>query len=113
MTAERQTIVVSISAQDLPGTQHVLGQGLRKEITDNGMLGVANNTGILELVINDHPAIRMVIREDRMHHAVIDVTDLTARKHLGTVDIELYGLVPPRRTPEPKRERRFDGPLGS
>lgn len=107
MAEPRQTIVVAIDAQDIPGTQHELGVGKRREITPAGMLGVANNTGILELMVSGHSALRMRIFEDRMGHAVIEVTDLTARKVLGTVDIELYGLVPPRMAPEPKRERRF------
>lgn len=111
MAEPRQTITVSIDAQDLPGTQHVLGTGKRTEITPEGMLGVANNTGVLELLINDHPALRMTILEDKMGHAVIQVYDVTHHVLLGVVDIELYGLVPPRRTPAPKRERRFGGDL--
>ncbi|QWY80157.1 hypothetical protein SEA_GRASSBOY_78 [Microbacterium phage Grassboy] len=111
MTEPRQTITVSIDAQDLPGTQHVLGTGKRAEITSAGMLGVANNTGVLDLLVNDHTAVRMVIHEDKLGHAVIQVYDMTQQKVVGVVDIELYGLVPPRRTPAPKRERRFgDGP---
>ncbi|UVG34443.1 hypothetical protein SEA_GAZEBO_74 [Microbacterium phage Gazebo] len=107
MAEPRQTITVSIDAQDLPGTQHVLGTGKRAEITPAGMLGVANNTGVLDLLVNDHTAVRMVIREDKFGHAVIQVHDMTQQKMVGVVDIELYGLVPPRRTPAPRRERRF------
>lgn len=114
MAESRQTITVSIDAQDLPGTQHVLGTGKRAEITPAGMLGVANNTGVLDLLINDHTAIRMVIHEDKVGHAVIQVYDMTQQKVMGIVDIELYGFVPPRRTPAPKRERRFGGdPYGT
>ncbi|WKW84943.1 hypothetical protein SEA_SALLYK_77 [Microbacterium phage SallyK] len=111
MAEPRQTITVSIDAQDLPGTQHVLGTGKRAEITSAGMLGVANNTGMLDLLINDRSAVHMRIVEDKMGHAVIVVVDATRNVILGVVDIELYDLVPPRRTPTPKRERRFgDGP---
>ncbi|QIG59083.1 hypothetical protein SEA_SADLAD_76 [Microbacterium phage SadLad] len=107
MAEPRQGIAISIDAQDLPGTQHVLGIGMRKEITPAGMLGVANNTGLLELLVNGHGAVRMRIHEDKVGHAVIEVTDTTRNVVLGVVDIELYGLVPPRREPAPKRERRF------
>lgn len=107
MAEPRQTITVAINAQDLPGTQHELGRGLRKEITPAGMLGVANNTGIIELMISGHVAVRMVIAEDKVGHAVIHVHDMTQQKPMGVVDIEVFGLVPPRRAPEPKRERRF------
>lgn len=107
MTAARQTITVSLNAQDLPGMQHVVGEGKRREITPDGMLGVANHTGVLELMLNDHVAIRMRIFEDRMGHAVIQVDDATRNVALGIVDVELYGLVPPRMDAKPKRERRF------
>lgn len=107
MVEPRQTITVSLNAQDIPGMQHMIGEGLRKEITPLGMLGVANNTGIIELMLNNHVAVRMVIAEDKVGHAVIQVHDMTQQKQMGVVDIELYGLVPPRRAPEPKRERRF------
>lgn len=114
MPEPRQTITVSINAQDLPGTQHVVGEGKRSEITPAGMLGVANNTGVIELMINNHIAVRMVIAEDRVGHAVIHVHDMTQQKPMGVVDIEVFGLVPPRRGPVEKRERRFgDTPLGS
>lgn len=112
MAEPRQTITISIDAQDLPGTQHVLGTGKRAEITPQGMLGVANNTGMLDLLVNDHTAIRMVIHEDKVGHAVIQVYDMTQQKVLGIVDIEVFGLVPPRRRPEPKRERRFGDVAG-
>lgn len=113
MTVARQTITVAIDAQDLPGTQHVVGSGLRKEITPAGMLGVANNTGVIELLISGHSAVRMRIVEDKMGHAVIVVEDTTRNTYLGTVDIELYGLVPPRRDAAPKKDRRFGGDLGT
>lgn len=113
MAEPRQTITVSLNAQDIPGMQHVIGEGKRSEITEFGMLGVANHTGIVELMINNHVAIRLLIHEDKVGHAVIDVYDTTRNTRLGVVDIELYGLVPPRRTPEPKRERRFGDGYGS
>lgn len=109
MSEPRQTITVAINAQDLPGTQHVLGTGLRKEITPAGMLGVANNTGIIELMVSGHVAIRMVIAEDRVGHAVIHVHDMTQQKPMGVVDIEVFGLVPPRRDAQPRKDRRFGG----
>lgn len=111
--AERQTIEVSIDAQNLPGTQHSLGVTKRREITAVGALGVANHTGILQLLINQHPAIRFELYEDPMRHAVIRVVDATRDVVLGTVDIELYGLVPPRMEAPEKKERRFGDDFGS
>jgi len=107
MAEPRQTIVVAIDAQDIPGTQHELGVTKRKEITPAGALGIANHTGILELMVGGHSAVRLRLYEDKVGHAVVEVTDLTRQVVLGVVDVELYGLVPPRRAPEPKRERRF------
>lgn len=112
MPEPRATITLAIDAQDLPGMQHELGVTKRREITPDGALGVANNTGIVELMVNGHPAVRLRLFEDKVGHAVIEVTDLTARTPLGVVDVELYGLVPPRRAPEPKRERRFGDGYG-
>ncbi|QNJ55575.1 hypothetical protein SEA_PHINKY_84 [Microbacterium phage Phinky] len=113
MAEPRQTITISIDAQDLPGTQHVLGEGKRSEITPAGMLGVANNTGMLELLINGHSAVRLSIVEDRYGHGVIQVHDTTRNVPLGVVDIELYGLVPPRRNAQPRKDRRFGQGFGT
>lgn len=113
MTEPRQTIAVAIDAQDLPGTQHELGVTRRKEITAAGALGIANHTGILQLLVGGLPAVQLRLFEDKVGHAVIEVTDVTRHVVLGIVDVELYGLVPPRREPAPKRERRFgDTPYG-
>ena len=106
---DRQTIQVSVDVQDLPGTQHVLGETKRREITPEGALGVANHTGIVELLLNDKPAVRLHLREDKMGHAIIEVTDVPANIKLGVVDVELYSLVPPRMGSKIRRERRFDG----
>lgn len=113
MAEPRQTITVSIDTQDIPGTQHVLGEGKRSEITPAGMLGVANNTGMFDLLINGHSAVRMVIHEDKVGHAVIQVYDMTQQKVLGAVDIELYGLVPPRRNAQPRKDHRFGQGFGT
>lgn len=107
MTEARQTIIISVDGQELAGTQSVIGETKRKEITEAGALGVANHTGIITLMLNGHPAVRLWLHEDRSGHAVIDVIDTTRDAKLGAVDVELYGLVPPRRGPAPKRERRF------
>lgn len=108
MTEPRQTIVVSIDGQELAGTQTVLGQTLRREITRDGALGVANHTGIIDLQLNGHPAVRLWLHEDKLGHAVIDVIDVPRDVRLGVVDVELYDLVPPRRGPAARKERRFD-----
>lgn len=107
--ADRQTIEVSIDVQDLPGTQYVAGVTKRREITRDGALGVANNTGIVELLLNGRPAVRLHLREDAMGHAIIEVTDVPHGTKLGVVDVELYSLVPPRMGAKVRRERRFDG----
>jgi len=107
MAEARQTIVVAIDAQELIG-QHEVGETKRREITPEGALGIANNTGIIQLTLNDKPALRLTLREDKLGHAVIEVVDTTRNEKLGVVDVELYGLVPPRRAPEPRKERRFD-----
>lgn len=109
--SDRQTITVSIDAQDLPGTEHVIGTAMRKEITPDGALGVANSTGIVQLMLNGKPAVRLELFEDAVGHAVIRVIDTTCDKKLGTVDVELYGLIPPRRGAVPKRDRRFGDAL--
>lgn len=114
MAEPRQTIVVSIDGQELAGTQTVLGTTMRKEITHEGALGVANNTGIITLMLNGHAAVRLWLHEDRMGHAVVSVIDVPQDKHLGVVDVELYDLVPPRRGAAVRKERRFgDGQLGA
>lgn len=113
MAEPRQTIPIAIDAQDLPGTQHELGVTKRKEITPDGALGVANNTGILELMVGGHSAVRLRLYEDKLGHAVVEVTDLTRHVVLGVVDVELYGYVPPRREPATKRERRFGDGYGA
>ena len=109
MAEPRQTITLSIDTQDLPGTQHELGTTMRKEITPVGALGVANNTGIVELLVNGHPAVRMHLREDQLGHAIVEVTDILTGQRLGAVDIQLYSLVPGRTGAKVRRERRFDG----
>ena len=110
----RQTIVVAVDAQELAGTQHVLGETKRKEITAAGALGIANHTGIVDLTLNGRAAVRLRLCEDKLGHAVIEVIDTTRSVRLGVVDVELYDLVPPRSGATPKKERRFgDEGLGS
>lgn len=109
MTNPRQTIVVTVDTQGLPGTQPELGSAMRKEITPEGALGVANNTGIIEVCLNGHAAVRLHLREDSMGHAIIEVTDVPARQRMGAVDVELYGLVPPRMGAKVRRDRHFGG----
>ncbi len=114
MTEKRQSIVVTIDGQHLPGTAPVLGETKRREITREGALGVANHTGILTIMLNDQAAVRLWLHEDKMGHAVIDVIDVPRDVRLGVVDVELYDLVPPRRGPVERKERRFgDGQLGA
>lgn len=107
MTEPRQHITLSVDAQELAGTQTVLGTTMRKEITADGALGVANHTGIIDLQLNGRSAVRLWLHEDRMGHAVISVIDVTRDVMLGTVDVELYDLVPPRRGARVRKERRF------
>lgn len=89
-----QTITVSIDAQDLvPGQQWTTK---RREVTEQGALGVANNTGLLGVALNGMTAVRLWLHEDRSGYAVLDVLDAQSNERLARVEVELQGLVPPR-----------------
>lgn len=113
MAEPRQTITMSVRGQELAGLDTPLGTTKRSEITPAGALGIANNTGIVEILLNGHAALRLQLREDQVGHAILMVVDATRDERLGVVDVELYDLVPPRRTPAPKRDRRFGTDQGA
>jgi hypothetical protein len=103
----RQSITVSIGAQELAGIALQQWETKRKEITKEGALGVANHTGCITLDVNGTPAVLLWLHEDELGYVVIDVFDAQNRQHLGRQQTELGGLVPPRTESKQKRERRF------
>lgn len=94
----KQTIKVSIDSQELTGVHQQEWETLRKEVTTAGAIGVANNTGVIGLTLNDHAAVRLWIHEDALGYVVVDVLDGRTNAHLARVDAELFGMVPPRLT---------------
>lgn len=92
----KQTIKVSIDGQELTGVHQLEWEALRKEVTSTGAVGVANNTGQIGLALNDHTAVRLWLHEDQLGYAVVDVLDGRTNAHLARVDVELFGMVPPR-----------------
>lgn len=92
----KQTIKVSVDSQELTGVHQVEWETLRKEVTRSGAIGVANNTGLIGLALNDHTAVRLWIHEDLLGYVVVDVLDGRTNARLARVDAELFGMVPPR-----------------
>lgn len=107
MAEIRQSITVSIGAQELAGVETQQWQTMRKEISKDGALGVANHTGCITLDINGHPAVLLWLHEDDEGYVVVDIFDAQNEKHLGRQHAELGGLVPPRTGAKARRERRF------
>jgi hypothetical protein len=107
--ADRQTIDVAIDGQELAGTHTLQWQTMRREITGQGALGVANHTGLVGLTLNDHVAVRLWLHEDRNGYVVVDVLDGRTNDRIARVDVELQDMVPPRRgAKRPKKDRRFE-----
>lgn len=103
----RQAITVAVDGQELAGVHSLQWETKRKEITQQGALGVANNTGLVGLRLNGHTAAQLWIHEDAMGHVVIDVLN-HKNQVVARLEPELYGQVPPRTgSKEPRRERRF------
>lgn len=110
---DRQTIDVAIDGNELAGTHSLEWQTTRKEISREGALGVANNTGLIGLTLNGHVALRLWIHEDVHGYTVVDVLDGRSNEVLERIDVELYGMVPPRMgAKHPRKDRRF-GPGGA
>jgi hypothetical protein len=103
----RQTIRVSVDGQELAGAHALEWETKRREITRDGALGVANHTGIVRLLLNDHPAVTLWLHEDDQGYVVIDVFDGQNQDFLGRQHAELGGLVPPRTGSKVRKERRF------
>lgn len=109
--AERQTIHVAIDGGELEGTHSLQWETMRREITGQGALGVANHTGLIGVTLNSHVAVRLWLHEDRNGYVVIDVLDARTDERVARVDVELFGLVPPRLGAKHQRkDRRFDSP---
>lgn len=112
MAELRQAITVSIDANEIIPT--LSWETKRKEITREGALGVANNTGLVGLALNGTPVVRLWLHEDELGYVVVDVLDARTGEHLARVDPELFGVVAPRTGQKVRKERRFgDEPLGA
>ena len=109
MAEARQTVTVAIDANELAGTE-LSWETKRKEITQEGALGVANNTGLVGLTLNGQTAVRLWLHEDETGYVVVDVLDGRTNERVARVDVELFGATPPRRDAKPqRRDRRFGG----
>lgn len=107
MAELRQTITVAIDGQELAGTHALEWKTMRKEITAQGALGVANHTGVITLDLNGKAAVVLWLHEDESGYVVVDMFDGQNRQHLGRMHAELGGLVPPRTAGKQRRENRF------
>lgn len=108
---ERQTIEVSVDIGEL--VDSLSWNVMRKAIDSDGAKGVGDGFGLITLRINKHTAVVLQLHEDQLGYVVVDVFDGHNRSHLGRVDTELYGHVPPRMEAKIRKERRFgDEPLG-
>lgn len=111
MTELRQAITVSVDANEIIPT--LSWDTKRKEITREGALGVANNTGLVGLALNGKTVAHLWLHEDRDGYVVVDVYD-DSKTAIGRIEVELHGHVPPRTGAKVRKERRFgDEPLGS
>ncbi|UVT31348.1 hypothetical protein SEA_MARCIE_86 [Microbacterium phage Marcie] len=106
MTGEpRQTVTVAVDDGGMVPVQE--WSTLRKNIDEHGALNIGDGFGVISIAIGGRRAVTLRLHEDRMHHVVLDVIDALTNEKIGTVQPELYDLVPPRRTSAPKKERRF------
>jgi hypothetical protein len=101
----RQTITVSVDDGGMMATQE--WSTMRKNIDEHGALGIGDGFGLLGIQVGGRTAVHLRMHEDSMHHVVLDVIDALTNEKLGSVQLELYDLVPPRRGAAPKKERRF------
>lgn len=109
----RQGITVAVDANEIPGTHELQWETVRKDVTPEGALGVANNTGLVGLTVNGQVAVRLWLHEDESGYVVVDVLDGRTNERIARSDVELYGAVPPRRgSAPPRRDKRFGKPLG-
>ena len=90
----KQTIEVTIDAQEITGLAAAEWKTLRKEITPDGALGVANNTGFLSLSLNGHVTVSLFLHEV---DGKVVVTVLNGKgQAIGRTYPEDDGFVPPR-----------------
>lgn len=109
MGETRQTVEVAIDANELAGVHSLQWSTYRRDITPEGAIGVANNTGLIGLLINGQPAARLWIHEDELGYVVVDVLDHESVV-VARLDAELHGIVPPRLgSKTQKKDRRFGG----
>lgn len=103
--SDRQTVTIEIDAGEMFGSQS--WSTYRRDIDEHGALNIGDGFGLLGVKVSGRDALRLKLREDRMHHVVLEVFDATTNEKMGAVELELYGLVPPRRGSAPKKDRRF------
>lgn len=103
--SDRQTVTVEIDAGEMFDRKS--WSTYRRDIDRHGALNVGDGFGVLGIKVGGRDAVRMQLREDALGHVVLEVIDATTSKTLGIVDVELYGLTPPRRRAAPKRDLRF------
>lgn len=94
--AERQTVAVGIDAGELAGTGGLEWSTLRRDIDEHGALHIGDGFGIVGITVNGHAAVRLRLHEDAQGYAVLDVLDGRSSERLARVEVELFGLVPPR-----------------
>lgn len=105
--SERQSVRVEVDAGELFGGQE--WSTLRRDIDEHGALHIADGFGVLGLKVNGHTAVQLRLHEDELGYVVLDVIDGRTAERLARLDVELFGMVPPRHGSKGRRDRRFDG----
>lgn len=105
MAEHAQTVKVEVDAGEMFDKQS--WSTYRRDIDEAGALGIGDGFGNLGVDVGGRPAVRMSLREDRLGQVVLDVVDAITNKKLGSVQVELFGLVAPRRGAKVKRDKRF------
>ena len=105
--SERQKVTVEVDAGEMFGSQS--WDTTRGDIDEHGALHIADGFGVLGLKINGNTAAQLHLHEDRHGYVVLDVVDGHTDERLARIDVELYGMVPPRRGNKGRKDRRFEG----
>lgn len=92
----KQTVIVALDTQELSSMEMQLGKLYRREITRDGALGIANNTGMICLSINGKNVVRLHLHEDDAGSVVLSVTDLLDGHNMLDIELEQHGVVPGR-----------------
>lgn len=105
MSELAQTVKVAIDAGEMFGSQE--WSTYRRDIDRHGALNIGDGFGVIGVRIGDATALQLRIHEDAQGYVVLDIIDGRTAKQLAKVDVELSGLVPPRRGAKVTKERRF------